>query len=214
MPPQSIPVSLAFDTPSLQVADRQKKSPAQTPLTQSVFWRQPSPPSHGSHSVPPQSMSVSAPFRLPSLHWSGRPQVLSLQTVLWQSRELAQARNDAQGEQVKPPQSMSVSPPFETPSVQVGAWQTKVAHTPLAQSRFVLHPTPSGFFPGFSLTYAIRAWQMSIAWVTYLFPKYWCPICTFSNFFSIATWFAAINAQSFSRSVAMILAFFTGSSVR
>src|SRR5690242_19320231 len=71
-----------------------------------------------------------------------------------QSLPMAHPSPRLQGWQV-PPQSRSVSLPFMTLSVQLGAWQTPIAHTPLAHCVLLLHctqtPFPSQTFPPPSL---------------------------------------------------------------
>ena len=63
-PPQSLPVSCPFWTPSLQLG---ALHPAyqQTPLSQSVPLLQGELSGHALH-PPPQSLAVSLPFRMPS----------------------------------------------------------------------------------------------------------------------------------------------------
>jgi hypothetical protein len=138
-PPQSVPVSVPFFTPSLQVGAAQAPL-AHTPLAQLAPAPVPLPHifpfAQGGHD-PPQSTSVSVLFFTPSAQLAAA-QIPSMQTPFAQSPATAQACpsghflfvGDAAHE---PPQSIAVSVPFFTVSVQVGAAQAPLAHTPLAQ---------------------------------------------------------------------------------
>jgi hypothetical protein len=66
VPPQSIPVSVPFCTPSVQLALRHVPA-AHAPLAQSLAAVQRLPGGQGLH-VPPQSTSVSLPFFTASAH--------------------------------------------------------------------------------------------------------------------------------------------------
>jgi len=147
-PPQSVSVSAAFFTVSLQVGVRQVP-PVQTPLEQSLDNMHALPSTHffvGAH-PPPQSVSVSVWFFTPSAHVAATHEV-PLQTKLTQSLPIEQPCPVPQRAQVvAPPQSVPVSDPFFNRSPHVGAWQALPVQTPLAQSlpaphtRFVAHRT-------------------------------------------------------------------------
>src|SRR5262245_26718479 len=69
-PPQSMPISAPFVTPSLHVGTVQMPA-SQMSLEQSDEARQVSPGKHLGHAAPPQSTSVSVPFCAPSPHEGG-----------------------------------------------------------------------------------------------------------------------------------------------
>src|SRR4051812_37355011 len=77
-PPQSVSVSAAFFTRSVQLGTAQWFVPSQTPLVQSPGMRHPFVSPHGEQE-PPQSVSVSLPFLIASLQ-SGAWQMLPVQT--------------------------------------------------------------------------------------------------------------------------------------
>jgi hypothetical protein len=117
-PPQSIPVSSWFETPSAQVAGWHTL-PAQRLLLQSVFAAQPPASGHGAHAAPPQSVSVSVPLRRPSLHPGEAHTRAGEQYDETQSAPVMQAPPNGQSPHAAPPQSTLVSVPFLTPSVHV-----------------------------------------------------------------------------------------------
>jgi hypothetical protein len=82
-PPQSVPVSEPFSTPSEQVAARQTLV-VHTWLKQSRGRAQESPAAHPEQDAPPQSAEVSAPFFTPSEQLGAR-QRPPTQTSLVQS---------------------------------------------------------------------------------------------------------------------------------
>jgi len=146
-PPQSMPTSSPFLTPSSQLAGAQTSSPStdvsQLPEEQSEFTAQGSPSGHETQ-FPPQSIAVSAPFCSPSV------QVASMHCpsgVHMPVSQCAPIRHPFPGAQVRlllapllskihtfPPQSTSVSLPFFFPSLQVGAAQLPEVHTWEVQS--------------------------------------------------------------------------------
>jgi hypothetical protein len=132
-PPQSIPVSSWFETPSVQVAGWQTL-PVHRLLLQSVFAAQPAASGHGPHAAPPQSVSVSVPLRRPSLHWGDAHTRAGEQYEETQSAPVMHPPPSGQSPHEAPPQSTPVSVPFFTPSVQVAVWQAPALQTRLAQS--------------------------------------------------------------------------------
>jgi hypothetical protein len=70
-PPQSMPVSVPFFTPSEQ-RGTWHTPPVHTPLVQSPANAQVTPLAHGEQLPPPQSTPVSVPFFTPSVHTGAR----------------------------------------------------------------------------------------------------------------------------------------------
>jgi hypothetical protein len=88
-----------------------------------------------------------------------------VQTPVLQSLPAPQARPGAQSGHVGPPQSVSVSAPFLTPSVQLEAWQTPLAQTPVVQSPPALHDEPMpqrGQVPPQSVSVSVPFWTPSL----------------------------------------------------
>jgi hypothetical protein len=143
VPPQSTSVSVPFFTVSAQVGATQMWSAAgQTPSAQSGATAQALPVAHRGQ-VDPQSTSVSVPFLTASVQlgaWHRPP----MQTPPTQSVPVTHIlpAPHLPHPPVAPPQSMSVSIPFWCASPQVGATQTALVHTRLAQS-----PPPTHFLP-------------------------------------------------------------------
>jgi hypothetical protein len=148
-PPQSVPVSLPFFTPSLQVGAAHAP-PAQTPLAQfAPLLPHIRPVAHGwpmgaAAHEPPQSTSLSLPFSMPSLQLAGVQVPFAPQMPFRQSAATAQPLPSPHFLPVgaathEPPQSTAVSLPFFTPSLQVGAAHAPPVQTPLVQ----LAPAPA-----------------------------------------------------------------------
>jgi hypothetical protein len=137
--PQSVSDSLAFFTPSVQVA-AWHTCPVQTPVVHSLARLQPWPALQAGHD-PPQSVSVSFPSLRLSL------QVAAVQTnpthrLLMQSPLPTQELPVMHGEHELPPQSVSVSLPSLRPSLQLAVTHTLFVHTPVRQSPATLQARP------------------------------------------------------------------------
>jgi hypothetical protein len=139
-PPQSVPVSLPFFTPSVQVG-AWHVAPEHTPLAQSLGMAQPPPAVHGAQIGPPQSVPVSPPFFTPSVHL-GVWQMFPVQTPSTQSVGSEHAFPSAHGGHAGPPQSTAVSWPSFIPSVHVGGTHACITQTlPPEQSGVPRQPT-------------------------------------------------------------------------
>lgn len=117
-PPQSMSVSLAFFTPSVQEGAAQRP-PEHTPLPQSEPSRQTLDSAHRLGHAPPQSTSLSVPFRTRSSQVAAT-HFEPVHTSLLQSSATAQPAASAHLVAHEPPQSISVSEPFFMPSAHVG----------------------------------------------------------------------------------------------
>jgi hypothetical protein len=146
-PPQSMPVSVSFLTPSMQLGGAQMRGEAagHEPLMQSELPRHCLPLPQTGQEAPPQSMSVSVPLRIPSVQlgaWQSPP----MQFPLWQSTPIEHGLPGVHWMQPEDggPQSIAVSMPFLTLSVQVAMAQALPAQTRLEQSPAPLHRLPMG----------------------------------------------------------------------
>jgi hypothetical protein len=127
-PPQSMPVSLPFFTPSVQVGGAQMPL-VHTREVQSAAIAHCFPGAQAGQTEPPQSTSVSVPFLTPSAQ-IGLAHTPALHTRDAQSSFTLQSLPGAQGAQEGPPQSMSVSIPFRMPSAQDVARAIRGAPSP------------------------------------------------------------------------------------
>jgi hypothetical protein len=122
LPPQSVPVSLPFFTPSVQLGATHLFA-VHTWLEQSELPLQPCPVPQVGHD-PPQSVPVSEPFFTVSVQVGAR-HVPLVHTPLEQSLAPPHVEPSAHGlPGHAAPQSRPPSLPFFTPSLHVGAWQT------------------------------------------------------------------------------------------